>query len=476
MCDENLKRSSDQSELGNGATKDAKVARMEIIQGVSSIKLTQLAALNGKISILEEKLDTYETTNKELKVALTANKVSFDGLNSKIDKIVRLLSDSTEKQSKMTKELSSLTKMIEKQEEKSRPSPNASMGVFLQNLHTGKQKNAKKPVFEGPEPESLPPPIKRPPVNPLDELKWGQNTYLIGDYIFNTLKEVDDIKEQMKKMESLNFSIYKKNKDKETIGRLFDRSRNQVLFALPNNVQKVIISIGRQDMFDESLLTLKKASLEEVKLKNKSKLKEKAGHIKAMAEKLMMKMNYQVIFIVPATSIQRIEVFSQFEEILQEVLEDLAFPQFKMLNFPELIRSTRTEFQSNEEYLNAWWDDLQKATLSEYGCRRLMEAIKRTVWCKNKSKLNNFHIKVEAVRLLEPDEPVHPCPRCTRLHQGGPDSCRSKNMLCRKCGLIGHFVDVHDIIDGEFRQIIVQTLGVDIYANTSLGDLVQLVS
>ena len=164
-------------------------------------------------------------------------------------------------------------------------------------------------------------------------------------------------------------------------------------------------------MFDESLLTLKKASLEEVKLKNKSKLKEKAGHIKAMAEKLMMKMNYQVIFIVPATSIQRIEVFSQFEEILQEVLEDLAFPQFKMLNFPELMyycyyhhfdylglfylpfwsfvigfdifflifrRSTRSEFQSNEEYLNAWWDDLQKATLSEYGCRRLMEAIKRT--------------------------------------------------------------------------------------------------
>ena len=252
MCDENLKRSSDQSELGNGATKDAKVARMEIIQGVSSIKLTQFAALNEKISILEEKLDSYETTNKELKVALTANKVSFDGLNSKIDKIVRLLSDSTEKQSKMTKELSSLTKMIEKQEEKSkkqeeksRPSPNASMGVFLQNLHTGKQKNAKKPVFEGPEPEPLPPPIKRPPVNPLDELKWGQNTYLIGDYIFNTMKEVDDIKEQMKKMESLNFSIYKKNKDKETIGRLFDRSRNQVLFALPNNVQKVIISIGR---------------------------------------------------------------------------------------------------------------------------------------------------------------------------------------------------------------------------------------
>jgi hypothetical protein len=150
------------------------------------------------------------------------------------------------------------------------------------------------------------------------------------------MKEVDDIKEQMRKMESLNFSLCKKNKDKETIGRLYDRSRDKVLFALPNNVQKVIISIGRQDMFDDSLMTLQKGSLEEVKQKNKSKLKEKAGHIKAMAQKLMQ-MGYSVIFIVPATSIQRIEVFSQFEEILQEVFQDMAFPQFKMLNFPELM-------------------------------------------------------------------------------------------------------------------------------------------
>jgi len=463
MCDENLKRSAEESQLEDGgATKPVKVARIDE-NSSNHVDLTE------KISSLEEKLSNYELANKELKVALTANKMAFDGLNSKIDKIVRLLSDSTEKQSKMTKELASLTKMIEKQEERSRPSANHSMGVFLQNMHQGgNQKKAAKVS----EPLA---PIKRPPINPLDELKWGQNTYLIGDYVFNTMKEVDDIKEQMRKMESLNFSLCKKNKDKETIGRLYDRSRDKVLFALPNNVQKVIISIGRQDMFDDTLMTLQKGSLEEVKLKNKSKLKEKAGHIKAMAQKLMQ-MGYSVIFIVPATSIQRIEVFSQFEEILQEVFQDMAFPQFKMLNFPELIKSTVNEFQSKEEHLNAWWDDLQKATLSDYACRRLMEAIKRTVWCKNKKKLNSFHTDVEAVRILEPDEPALPCPRCTRLHQGGPDNCRSKNMQCRKCGLIGHFVDVHDIIDAEFRQVIVQTLGVDIYADTSLGDLVRLVS
>jgi len=126
--------------------------------------------------------------------------------------------------------------------------------------------------------------------------------------------------------------------------------------------------------------------------------------------------------------------------------------------------------------LNTWWDDLQKATLSEYGCLRLMDAIKRTVWCKSEKKLNNFRIKNEDIRIMAPDEPLYPCPRCTRLHQGGPDNCRSKNMQCRKCGLIGHFVDVHDIIDAEFRNIIVQTLGVDIYADTSLADLTRLVS
>merc|ERR1719410_1481532 len=99
MCDENLKRSAEESQLEDGdATKPVKVARIEE-NSSNHVDLTE------KISSLEEKLSNYELANKELKVALTA------------DKIVRLLSDSTEKQSKMTKELASLTKMIEKQEE-----------------------------------------------------------------------------------------------------------------------------------------------------------------------------------------------------------------------------------------------------------------------------------------------------------------------------------------------------------------------
>jgi len=116
--------------------------------------------------------------------------------------------------------------------------------------------------------------------------------------------------------------------------------------------------------------------------------------------------------------------------------------------------------------LKTWYDDLQKATLSEYGCRRLMEAIKWTVWSRNKDKLNNFSKPNAEVRILRHGEPAFPCPRCTRLHQGGPDNCRSKNMVCKRCGVIGHFVDVHDVEDAEFRKLIVQTLEVDVFGTT----------
>jgi hypothetical protein len=98
-----------------------------------------------------------------------------------------------------------------------------------------------------------------------------------------------------------------------------------------------LFPIGSQDLFqDTSLITLKQASLEEVKFRNKSKLKGKASQIKAMIGKLL-KADKQVVYIVPATSVQRKEVFDQFEEILTEVLADLPFPAFKLLKLPLLM-------------------------------------------------------------------------------------------------------------------------------------------
>ena len=109
----------------------------------------------------------------------------------------------------------------------------------------------------------------------------------------------------------------------------------------------ITLSIGSQDLFDEGLVTLKEASLEDLKIKNKSKLKEKAGHIKAMIQKLI-KLGMKVIYIVPVTCIRRKEVFDQFEEIVLETFDsDLTFPDFKLLNLPELMYYKNFIFYKN---------------------------------------------------------------------------------------------------------------------------------
>lgn len=53
--------------------------------------------------------------------------------------------------------------------------------------------------------------------------------------------------------------------------------------------------------------------------------------------------------------------------------------------------------------------------------------------------------------------------RCTRSHPGGADKCKSVDKICKRCGIVGHFVEVHDVMDVEFRKLITMTLGFDIY-------------
>ena len=57
-----------------------------------------------------------------------------------------------------------------------------------------------------------------------------------------------------------------------------------------------------------------------------------------------------------------------------------------------------------------------------------------------------------------------PCPRCTRQHSNKPSTCRSIDRMCRQCGLVGHFVEVHAVTDPKFRREIVAEIGFDIYS------------
>ena len=55
------------------------------------------------------------------------------------------------------------------------------------------------------------------------------------------------------------------------------------------------------------------------------------------------------------------------------------------------------------------------------------------------------------------------CPRCTRHHPGPPDECRSCDKACRRCGVVGHFQEVHDVTNKTFREIIVQSIHQDLW-------------
>ena len=89
-------------------------------------------------------------------------------------------------------------------------------------------------------------------------------------------------------------------------------------------------------MTDQSLLTLRQASLEEVKLKNRVLLQEKARQLKGMVKKLLS-LNKHVILVIPPAGTLRVEVFRHWEEVVLEAMQDLAVPDFKFLNMPDLV-------------------------------------------------------------------------------------------------------------------------------------------
>ena len=83
-----------------------------------------------------------------------------------------------------------------------------------------------------------------------------------------------------------------------------------------------------------------------------------------------------------------------------------------------------------------------------------------------------------AAPYLIPNPADYPCPRCTRAHPGGHDKCKSvdklcanriclavTNRICRKCNNFGHFTEVHDITEPGFRQLIVNTLGINLWGD-----------
>ena len=62
-----------------------------------------------------------------------------------------------------------------------------------------------------------------------------------------------------------------------------------------------------------------------------------------------------------------------------------------------------------------------------------------------------------------PSDELVSCVRCLRKHPGGEANCKSRDKMCRRCGRVGHYVQIHDVEDPDIKQAIAEALGSDIF-------------
>jgi len=430
-------------------------------------------------------------------------------LHNKIDKSIRLLAETSENQKKMNKVLQDLIKYTglmnqdketveveEKKKKKKDKERDRSRGrKRSRSRSTEKRRRSRSGSGDR---------VKMPAVMPpssidheFEEMKWGLNMTLIGDGHWKSLMMVDDIKNIVDRMtKKVNFKVM--CNDSENLASMYEEERDTLMVALPKSCYKVGISIGSYELGDPSLLTLKDGPLDEVRRRNEPKLNQKARILKEMVLNLI-RQNKQVIVMIPPHGEARMELFQHWEDILLQKLRDIRFPSIKILNMNQIMLGTMGEFTNEQEYFDMWLRPMPKPRrmLSPYGTRRMFYALRQTVTSKNPAQAGmkdwptpQSHppppTAVTMSQQLPTPTPAHappthqgrmmsnqapiaqqridefPCARCTRIGHSS-DDCKSKDKCCRICNHVGHFVEVHDVTDQRFRQVIVKTLGIDLW-------------
>merc|ERR1719483_2073910 len=407
-------------------------------------------------------------------------------LHNKVDKMVRLMVETSENQKKMNKVLQDLLKVglvktevaggiaeeVDGEKRKRRKEREKS-----RERGDSRDKRSRSPDSSlEPVVSSLPHQID----HEFEEMKWGLNMALIGDGHWKSFNIVDDIHNIVTRMEKkVNLRVM--GKEGETLSRMYDEQRECLISALPTRCYKVGISVGTYDLKDNSLITLKEASMEEVRRRNEPKLVNKATSLRDLVVRLISQ-NKSVVVMIPPHGEERIELHHHWEEILLATLKDVRFPKLRILNMAQVMRSTMSEFRNNDDYLDMWLSPTPKPRryLSAYGTRRMFYALRQTVTAKTPQAAGMGSwpdaghataqpLPTPAAGLTQPscipNPSDFPCPRCTRHHPGGQDKCKSIDKLCRKCGNVGHFTEVHDITDPMYRQLIVNTLGINLWGD-----------
>ena len=264
-------------------------------------------------------------------------------LHNKVDKMVRLMVETSENQKKMNKVLQDLLKVgvVSKTE------PN-SVGGEEENGERRKRRRERERSSERRDersggggkrsrsPEASESVSTTTPIDhEFEEMKWGLNMALIGDGHWKSFNIVEDIQNIVSRMErKVNLRVM--GREGETLSRMYDETRESLICALPTRCYKVAISVGTYDLKDNSLITLKEASMEEVRRRNEPKLQAKANILRDLVSKLISQ-GKSVVVMVPPHGEERIELHHHWEEVLLATLRDVRFPKLRVLNMAQVV-------------------------------------------------------------------------------------------------------------------------------------------
>ncbi|TRY62709.1 hypothetical protein TCAL_00874 [Tigriopus californicus] len=288
---------------------------------------------------------------------------------------------------------------------------------------------------------------------------WAHNLFLLGDEVWMSLHSAPEVQAEIRDLgPSQNLRI--NCRKGESLVRLYDRQRRKILFALPPRTSHVALSIGSADLLSGDLLTLQEASLEEVRRRNEPKLRDLARHALELATGLVGQRK-SVSILLPPQGSHRIEIFKHWEDILLREVDNLKEPRLTILNLPVVMRATLTDFPSHADFIQAWFRNPQANLLSDFGARRLFDLLKRT--CSPGS------VPTVMANNRRKSETSVECLRCLRHHIGGEGACQSKERVCRRCGEMGHFADVHDVTDETLQERITEVIAINLFPVTRVG-------
>ena len=284
-----------------------------------------------------------------------------NSIHIKLDKVIRQLDFVTEEQKKMSKMVQSLEKAVKGQNSLKRASRNGDEAPVAEKV-------AKKTDGDLHYAGSL----------------WAKDLLFVGDSVWSKAKAVQDIKAELDHFEegglNLRYAVNAENPTK--ISCLYDAQRCKILFAIPPGIRKVALSIGTDDILaEENLITTKDADIGKVRKRNDKILRPKIDSLFALVRQLLDQGKI-VVLVLPPHGRKGREIFEQWRDLVLEEggRSSAGASRLKIVNMPDIMRKSRKEFSSLEEWLNMWLekDESERSNvLTDYGSRRLIDTIRR---------------------------------------------------------------------------------------------------